>query len=192
MQDYESSEEEYDCNHLRTYETESEDEYQIYEFDDRKTTFKNPPRKNTNRVTRSQSESRKEREMLMNKNRKIQGEEMETDDDSDMEVQDRKITRSEALQRAQKAREAKFRCRNCENIGHFSANCPTLSMKERERILKTREKNKERKKKDFSIDLEKRFKESPCGLTIEEAMKLVPGYKKKFSKIFKVIKKEKR
>src|SRR5438045_9562715 len=57
--------------------------------------------------------------------------------------------------------------------------------------MKAKERNKERKEKDFAIDLEKRIKDSPCGLTIEEAMKMIPGYKKKFSKVFKVIKKGK-
>src|SRR5207248_1720427 len=90
-----------------------------------------------------------------------------------------------------RTREKKFTCRNCETIGHFTANCPTLSTKEREKIMKARERNKKQKEKNFPVDLEKRIEDSPCGLTIKEAMKMVPGYKKEFSKIFKVIKRGK-
>jgi predicted aspartyl protease len=55
--------------------------------------------------------------------------------------------------------------------------------------MKAREKNKERKEKSFPVNLEKRIKELPCGLTIEEAMNMVPGYKREFSKNIKVVKK---
>jgi predicted aspartyl protease len=196
VQEYESSEdEEYDCNRLQVYKDDDSenDEYPIYEFEDRKETFKRPTRERTNRITRSQSESKREREMLTNRNRKIQeNDEMETNEDSDTETRNKgKMTRSEALQKAQRTREKKFTCRNCETIGHFTTNCPTLSTKEREKIMKAREKNKERKEKNFSIDLEQRIKNSPCGLTIGEAIKMVPGYKREFSKTFKVIKRGK-
>ena len=61
-----------------------------------------------------------------------------------------KMTRTEALQKAYQVRERKFKCRNCDNIGHFTTNCPTLPIKEKERIIKARERNKERKEKKFS------------------------------------------
>ena len=117
------------------------------------------------------------------------------DEESDTEMRNngpKKMTRSEALQKAYWVRERKFKCRNCEMVGHFTANCPTLSTKEKDRILKTRERNKAYKEKDFPIDLKKRIKESPCGLTMEEAIKIVLGYKREFSKIIKVVKKGER
>src|SRR5436190_23316212 len=116
--------------------------------------------------------------MLTNRNRKIQeNDEMETDEDSDTEIQNNgKMTRMKALQKAQKTRERKFKCRNCDIVGHFTTNCPTLSTKEREKVIKARERNKERKEKEFPINLENRIKNSPCGLTIEEAIKMVPEY----------------
>src|SRR5437762_8938389 len=117
---------------------------------------------------------------------------MENNEDSNMKTRNKeKMTRSEALQKAQRIRERKFTCRNCDTVGHYTANCPTLSVKEREKVMKARERNKERKEKNFSVDLEKRIKNLPCGLTIEEAIKVVPGYKKEFNKSFRVIKRGK-
>src|SRR5437763_710252 len=75
-----------------------------------------------------------------------------------------KMTRIEALQKAYQVRERKFKCRNCDNIGHFTTNCPTLPIKEKEKIMKVRERNKERKQKSFPINLEKSIKDIPCGL----------------------------
>jgi hypothetical protein len=107
---------------------------------------------------------------------------MDTDDDSDNENQERtKLTRREALQKAQTARERKFTCRNCENKGHFTVNCPTLSEKEKERMRKARERNKDRKEKVFPFDIEKHIRNSPCGLSVEQAIEMVPGFKKEFN-----------
>src|SRR5437764_15467492 len=89
-----------------------------------------------------------------------------------------KMARIEALQKEYQARERKFKCRNCEIIGHFTANCPTLSGKEKERIIKARERNKGRKEKSFPINLEERIRKLPCGLFVEEAMDMILGYKK--------------
>ena len=71
-----------------------------------------------------------------------------------------KMTRNEALQKAHQARERKFKCRNCDAMGHFTANCPTLPNKEKERIMKAREQNKGRKQKTFPINLEERIRNS--------------------------------
>ena len=73
-------------------------------------------------------------------------------------------------------------------MGHFTANCPTLPNKEKERIMKAREQNKGRKQKTFPINLEECIRNSSNGLTIEEAMKMMPGYKK----ILKLSKREKK
>src|SRR5438045_2547727 len=105
------------------------------------------------------------------------------------QVREGKMTRAEALQKAYQVRERKFKCRNCDEIGHFTTNCPTLPIKEKEKIMKVRERNKERKQKSFPINLEKRIKDLPCGLTIEEAFKMIPGYKKEFGKTIKIVKK---
>src|SRR2546430_2404647 len=59
------------------------------------------------------------------------------------------------------------------------------------KIEKQHLKDQQRKEQNFSVDLEKRIKDLPCGLTIEEAIKVVPGYKKEFNKAFKVIKRGK-
>src|SRR5437763_15415461 len=55
--------------------------------------------------------------------------------------------------------------------------------------MKVRERNKERKQKSFPINLEKRIKDLPCGLTIEEAFKMIPGYKKEFGNTMTAVKK---
>jgi len=55
--------------------------------------------------------------------------------------------------------------------------------------MKAQEQNKERKQKIFPINLEERIRNSSSGLTIEEVMKMVSGYKREFSKVFKIVKK---
>ena len=138
-----------------------------------------------------QSESRKERNLKANMNRNINtGMEVSEDSDSENENNNRvenkgKMSRKEALQKAYKKREGKFECRNCGQMGHFTVNCPTLPQKQKEKMLEARQKNKERKEKVFPINIEERIKKSPCGLNIEEALKLVPGYKKEFNKRMK-------
>ena len=55
--------------------------------------------------------------------------------------------------------------------------------------MKAREQNKGRKQKTFPINLEERIRNSSNSLTIEEVMKMVSGYKREFSKVFKIVKK---
>jgi len=190
VQDHESSDDEVYINRIEIEVSDDEDnEYQMFVG----------PIRNTRSATKRlieieneripRSESKKEKRIRNNPNRI---EEMEIDEDSDVEIIDNKkekMTRAEALQKAHRVREGKFKCRNCDKIGHFTANCPTLSPKEKEKVVKARERNKERKGKSFPINLEERIKELPCGLTVEEAQKMIPGYKKEFSKAFKIIKK---
>ena len=207
VRNYESSDNEddneYNCNFIEIEKSEDEDnEYELYPVPVRKQP--NREVKSREKVNKHQLESKRERELLANRNRKL----IDEDSDSEMsDIQDNprmsmpentsnntqnkvgKMTRTEALQKAYQVRERKFKCRNCDNIGHFTTNCPTLPIKEKEKIMKVRERNKERKQKSFPINLEKRIKDLPCGLTIEEAFKMIPGYKKEFGKTIKIVKK---
>ena len=183
--DYQDDYQEYNLCPIQIYESEDDDEeYQIYPAQ-RTTRSKSKP------YERPQVESRKEQKLRFNQDKDIEID----NEDSDVEMQDNRkgrMSRNEALQKAHRARERKFRCRNCDTIGHFTANCPTLPSKEKERIMRAREKSKERKQKVFPVNLEERIRNAPCGLSIEEAMKMMPGYKKNFSRVFKVVKKGER
>ncbi|HVI21744.1 MAG TPA: retropepsin-like aspartic protease, partial [Bacillus sp. (in: firmicutes)] len=170
-QRYESSEE----------EDNYEDEYEVYSVATR-----NRPslrEKKEGMARNVQIESKRERELRTNKNRNLT---MDIDEESDNEDQEKdKITRQEALRRAQKAREGKFTCRKCENVGHFTVNCPMLSDREKEKMKKARIRNKERKEKTFPLNIGEHIKNSPCGLSVEQAMEIVPGYKREFNRRIK-------
>ena len=77
---------------------------------------------------------------------------MEIDEDSDIEIQDNrkgKMTRNEALQKAQRVRERKFKCRNCETTGHFTKNCPTYLLKRGKECQKLEKGIRKENKKSF-------------------------------------------
>lgn len=205
ISDYESSdEEEYSINQIEIEASDNEDnEYQVFAGPIRNT------RSATKRLIELENEKRPQSESKREKKLQFKPDNMETDEEDFTEHQNnlqnyqnkessyrnnfqKKMTRTEALQKAHQIREKKFKCRNCDTVGHFTVNCPTLSPKEKEKALKAKEKNREKKEKIFPIDLEEHIRNLPCGINVEQAFEMIPGYKRKFNKVFKVVKKGKK
>src|SRR5437764_8682076 len=127
---------------------------------------------------RLNSESQKELE--------LQNDENDSSDD-DMNSQKEPVKsnemnkRNNAIMKALETKRKKNKCKKCGGIGHFVPDCPTLTEGEREWHEKVRqqnkEKRKERSKKHVEFEGEFDILNSPCGLTIKQAMKYIPTYK---------------
>ena len=74
-------------------------------------------------------------------------------------------------------------------MGHFAPDCNTLSQEERSRYERERQRNKEKREERFrkQVIFEEEFSilNSPSGLTMEQAMKYIPAYKKAVKKLSK-------
>src|SRR5947209_15207676 len=94
--------------------------------------------------------------------------------------------RNNTIMKALETKRRKNKCKKCGGIGHFVPDCPTLTQGEREwheRVRQqNREKRKERSKKHVEFEGEFDILNSPCGLTIGQAMKYIPTYKRHVKK----------
>src|SRR2546430_580304 len=125
---------------------------------------------------RLNSESRRELELL--------------DEESEDEVMtDTGNKRLNGIKKALEVKRKKNKCKRCGGIGHFVPDCPTLTEKERKWHDEERERNREKRKGKSRkyVEFEKEFDilSSPCGLTVEQAMKYIPAYKRHVKRVFK-------
>ena len=125
---------------------------------------------------------------------KLQNDENDSSDD-DMDSKRESVKNNEmskrnnAIMKALETKRRKNKCKKCGGIGHFVPDCPTLTQGEREwheRVRQqNREKRKERSKKHVEFEGEFDILNSPCGLTIKQAMKYIPTYKRHVKKAFR-------
>src|SRR5437588_457649 len=125
---------------------------------------------------------------------KLQDDENDSSDD-DMDSKKESVKNNEmskrnnAIMKALETKRRKNKCKKCGGIGHFVPDCPTLTQEEREwheRVKQqNREKRKERSKKYVEFEGEFDILNSLCGLTIKQAMKYIPTYKRHVKKAFR-------
>jgi predicted aspartyl protease len=87
-----------------------------------------------------------------------------------------------AIQKAQEVKRKKNKCRRCNSIGHWIHECPTLTKEERQWYERERQRNKEKRKEKMKkqVEFEEEFDilNSPSGLTMKQAMRYIPAYRK--------------
>src|SRR5256884_2223824 len=125
---------------------------------------------------RLNSESRRELELL--------------DEDSEDEVMaNTGNKRMNAIKKALEGKRKKNKCKRCGGIGHFVPDCSTLTEGEKKWYGEERQRNKEKRKEKLKkyVGFEEEFDimSSPCGLTVSQAMKFIPAYRKHVKRVFR-------
>src|SRR3954451_20017901 len=125
---------------------------------------------------RLNSESRRELELL--------------DEDSEDEViANTENKRMNAIKKALEEKRKKNKCKRCGRIGHFVLDCLTLTEGEKKWYGEERQQNKEKRKEKLKkyVGFEEEFDimGSPCGLTVDQAMKFIPAYRKHVKRVFR-------
>src|SRR5436305_6147396 len=97
--------------------------------------------------------------------------------------------RLDGNKKALEAKRKKKKYKRCGRIGHFVPDCTTLNEKERkwhdEEKKRNREKRKEKSRKYVEFEEEFDILNAPSGLTVKQAMKYIPAYKKHVKRVFK-------
>src|SRR5256714_505991 len=125
---------------------------------------------------RLNSESRRELELL--------------DEDSEDEVMaNTGNKRMNVIKKALEGKRKKNKCKRCGGIGHFVSDCLTLTEGKRKWYGEERQRNKEKRKEKLKkyVGFEEEFDimSSPCGLTVSQAMKFIPAYRKHVKRVFR-------
>src|SRR4051794_25756533 len=97
--------------------------------------------------------------------------------------------RIDAIKKALEGKRKKNKCKRCGKVGHFVPNCLTLNEGERKWYGEERQQNKEKRKGKSKryVEFEEEFDimNSPCELTVIQAMKFIPAYKKHVKRVFR-------
>ena len=97
--------------------------------------------------------------------------------------------RMDAIKKALEGKRKKNKCKRCRGIGHFVPDCSTLTEGEKKWYGEERQQNKEKRKEKLKkyVGFEEEFDimSSPCRLTVGQAMKFIPAYKKHVKRVFK-------
>src|SRR2546423_6395079 len=97
--------------------------------------------------------------------------------------------RMDAIKKALEGKRKKNKCKRCGEIGHFVSDCSTLTEGEKKWYGEERQRNKEKKKEKLKkyVGFEEEFDimSSPCELTVSQAMKFIPAYRKHVKRVFR-------
>src|SRR5437763_1430228 len=95
--------------------------------------------------------------------------------------------RMDAIKKALAGKRKKNKCKRCGGIGHFVPDCPTLTEGEKKWYGEERQRNKEKRKEKWKkyVGFEEEFDimSARCGLTVGQAMKFIPSYRKNVKNI---------
>src|SRR5436305_1912934 len=93
------------------------------------------------------------------------------------------------IKKTLEGKKKKNKCKRCREIGHFVPDCPTLTEGEKKWYGEERQRNKKKRKEKLKkyIGFEEEFDimSSPCGLTVSQAMKFIPVYRKHVKRVFR-------
>src|SRR2546423_10210006 len=111
------------------------------------------------------------------------------EDNEDKVMVNTENKRIEAIKKALEGKRKKNKCKRCEGIGHFVPDCPTLNEGERKWYGEERQWNKEKRKGKSKryVEFEEEFNvmNAPCELTIAQAIKFIPAYRKHVKRAFR-------
>src|SRR4051794_36645206 len=173
--------------------SEEDEEKRAYPISTRSQKYENA-RTNTRRNKTDNFQQRKMDKLAENDKRRLNSESRKEltllDEDSEDEViTNTENKRMDAIRKALEGKRKKNKCKRCGGIGHFVPDCPTLDEKERtwygEERQRNREKRKGKSKKYVEFEEEFDIMNSPCGLTVVQAMKFSPAYKKHVKRAFR-------
>src|SRR5439155_9111535 len=90
--------------------------------------------------------------------------------------------RMDAIKKALEGKRKKNKCKRCGEVGHFIPDCLTLDERERKWYGEEKQQNKEKRKEKSKryVEFEEEFNvmNSLCELTVSQAMKFLPAYRK--------------
>src|SRR5437764_7165613 len=102
--------------------------------------------------------------------------------------------RMDAIKKALEGKRKKNKCKRCGGIGYFVLDCLTLTEGEKKWYGEERQRNKEKRKEKLKkyVGFEEEFDimNAPCGLTVGQAMKFIPSYRKHVKRVFRKGKQE--
>ena len=165
--------------------SDKEDERRLYPVSTRSQKYRNAGTNNRRERTNN-FQQRKMDKLVENDRRRLNSESRKELEQLDEESEDEIMTDTEekkkkAIEKALEAKRRKNKCKRCGGIGHFVPDCPTLTENKRKYHEELRQKNKEKRKEKSKrhVEFEEGFNilNSPCGLTVEQAMKYIPTYK---------------
>jgi len=173
--------------------SDKEDERRLYPVSTRSQKYRNAGTNNRRERTNN-FQQRKMDKLVENDRRRLNSESRKELEQLDEESEDEIMTDTEgkkkkAIEKALEAKRRKNKCKRCGGIGHFVPDCPTLTENERKYHEELRQKNKEKRKEKSKrhVEFEEGFNilNSPCGLTVGQAMKYIPTYKQHVKKVFR-------
>src|SRR5207248_7702281 len=172
---------------------DEDEEKRFYSISTRSQKYENA-RTNTRRNKTDNFQQRKIDKLVENDKRRLNSEsrrELELlDEESEDEVMvNTGNKRMDAIKKALEGKRKKNKCKRCGGIGHFVPDCPTLTEKERKWHDEERERNREKRKGKSRkyVEFEEEFDilNAPSELTVGQAMKYIPAYKKHVKRVFK-------
>src|SRR3954451_9751552 len=180
------------------FSSDEDEEKRFYPISIRSQKYGNA-RTNTRRNKTDNFQQRRMDKLAENDKRRLNSEfrkELELlDEDSEDEVMaNTGNKRMDAIKKALEGKRKKNKCKRCGGVGHFVPDCPTLTEGEKKWYGEERQQNKEKRKEKLKkyVGFEEEFDimSLPCGLTVDQAMKFIPAYKKHVKRVFRKGKQE--
>ena len=162
------------------FSSDEDDEKRVYPISTRSQKYGNAGT-NIRRNRTDNLQQQKMNKLAENDKRRLNsesGKELELlDEESEDEVMEDTGNKLSGIKKALEGKRKKNKCRRCGGIGHFVPECSTLTEKEKKWYDEERERNREKRKGKSRryVEFEEEFNilSSPCGLTVEQAMKYI-------------------
>src|SRR3954454_17452609 len=175
------------------FSSDKDEEKRFYPISTRNQKYKNAGT-NTRRNKTNNFQQQQMDKLAENNKRRLNSEfirelELLDEDSKDKVMANMGNKRMNAIKKALEGKRKKNKCKRCGGIGHFVPDCLTLTEGEKKWYGEERQRNKEKRKEKLKkyVGFEEEFDimSSPCGLTVSQAMKFIPGYRKHVKRIFR-------